>query len=283
MESRFSLTSQECEILLEFEQAGSLLKLAENLGKDISVVSRNLKSIGESSSVLEKKKGRWCLTKMGHDLNDWTRESILSQKLLLNSKKSFVIASTREFASRILIPSSRDLMDEENMSISIISTDQGIENLILSGKADFGFDCSRPISKKIAYRRIAREPFSVVASPNFIKRLKIKSFDDLAEHDRLNFSRNANSLLDTDIEETRLNATFNDISILRSACVEGFGWAVLPAYAVKEEVINKKLKIISGAKIEDERMGIWWPAERKSLLPWIEKASVWLKSQEHRF
>lgn len=280
MNAKFSLSCQDCEILLQFEQTGNLLKLSQALGKDISVVSRNLKAIGEQSDVLEKKNGRWSLTSIGRELNVWTREAILSQKMVLNAKKSLVIATTREFASRILIPAARELIGDENVSISIISTDEGIEQYLVSGKADFGFDCGTPNSKLVAYKKMAAEPFSLVAAPKYIKRLKIKDHSQLLEYEKLKFSRMANSILDTDINDTKLNATFNDISILRSACIEGFGWTILPTYSIKNELREKKLQVIPGAKLAGSSMGIWWMKDRAALSPWIEKATYWLKQQE---
>lgn len=282
MDNRFQLNSLDCEILLEFERQGSLQALADALGKDISVVSRNLKSIAAGSDCLEKIGGRWALTQKGVALNHWTREAIYSQRLALQRQKSLVIATTREFASRILIPQTRPLIGEEDLSVSIVSSDDGIEELLLSGKADFGFDCGRPRDPLVSFKRVAREPFALVASPKFIKRYKIKGFDDLETRDHLKFGRNPNSILDLDVEATRYYGTFSDIQTLREACVLGYGWAILPKYAVNKELKDKKLVEIPGLKVEDEKFGVWWLRERKSLNPWIKKATKWLKEQESR-
>lgn len=282
MDNRFQLNSYDCEILLEFERQGSLQALADALGKDISVISRNLKAIAHSSDCLEKIGGRWNLTPEGIALNHWTREAIYSQRLALQRQKSLVIATTREFASRILIPQTRPLVGEEDMSISIISSDEGIEELILSGKADFGFDCGRPRDPLVSFKRVAKEPFTLVASPKFIKRFKIKNFEDLESHYHLKFGRNPNSILDLDVEATKYYGTFSDIQTLREACILGYGWAILPKYTVNKELKEKQLAVIPGLNVEDEKFGIWWLRERKSLDPWIKKATKWLKEQEKR-
>jgi len=280
MDNRFQLNSHDCEILLEFERQGSLQALADALGKDISVVSRNLKAIAGETSCLEKIGGRWALTPEGLALNHWTREAVYSQRLALQRQKSLVIATTREFASRVLIPQTRSLVGNEDLSISVISSDDGIEDLVLSGKADFGFDCGRPKDPLVSFKRVAKEPFALVASPDFIKRFKIKSFEDLESRDHLKFGRNPNSILDLDVEATRYYGTFSDIQTLREACILGYGWAILPKYAVKKELKEKILKEVSGLNIEDEKFGVWWLRERKSLEPWIKKATKWLKEQE---
>ena len=54
---RFPLSSEQCELLAAFEDAGSLAELAKLMAKDVSVVSRNLQSLSESG-VLEKVNGR---------------------------------------------------------------------------------------------------------------------------------------------------------------------------------------------------------------------------------
>ena len=141
---KFELSSNECEIVYQFERNNSLEELALKLGRDISVVSRNIKSIAEKSDVFEKRNGRWILTEKGQALNKWTEESIYSQRLVLSQQKNITIASTREFASRILMPAIKSLTIDNETTVSIVSSDNGIEKLLLSGQADFGFDCGRP-------------------------------------------------------------------------------------------------------------------------------------------
>jgi DNA-binding transcriptional LysR family regulator len=279
MDLRFPLTSQECEILLEFEQNSSLAELSKALGKDISVVSRNLKSIAEHSDVLEKKNGRWSISDKGIALNQWTREALFSQRLVLSRQKSIKVATTREFAARVLMPHTRELLGDEDISISIISSDDGIEKLILNGEADFGFDCGRPKDPIISFKRVVPEPFALVAAPRFIKRNKIKDFKDIREHSRLGFSRSEGKILDLSVEATRYFGNFSDIATLREACLLGYGWAILPYYTVARELELKKLKVIPGLKIEDEKFGVWWLRERQSVQPWVKRALKWLKAQ----
>lgn len=282
MYSRFGLSSQECEILLEFERAPSLQALADQLHKDISVVSRNLKSISEKSDVLEKRNGRWALTHKGLALNKWTEEAIFSQNLTLSRQKSLKIATTREFASRILVPQTRALIGDDNLTVSLVSSDDGIESLLLAGEADFGFDCGRPQSPLIAFKRVARESFALVASPQFIKKNKVKTFEDVREHQHLKFTRSKSSILDLDVDANHYYGTFSDISTMREACKLSYGWAILPYYTVVTEIQTGKLKTIPGLKIEDAKFGVWWLRERKTLLPWIKRATQWLKSQESK-
>ena len=279
---KFELSSHECEIVFQFERNQTLEELAQKLGKDISVVSRSIKSIALKSDVFEKRNGRWILTEKGFALNKWTEESVYSQKLILSQQKSLTIASTREFASRILMPQIKKLAKGNETTISVVSSDEGVEKLLLSGQADFGFDCGRPVDPLIAYKAVARESFVLVASKDYIKSNKIKQKNDLKDNDYLHFSRSALYSVSNNSGEVlkRTFGTFNDISTLREACKLGLGWSVLPYYAVVSELKNGELKIIPGHKNHPMMFGVWWVRERKSISPWVEKALLWLSEQE---
>jgi DNA-binding transcriptional LysR family regulator len=277
---KFELSSHECEIVYQFERNQTLEELALKLGKDISVVSRNLKSIAEKSNVFEKRNGRWTLTDKGMALNKWTEESIYSQRLILNQQKSVNIASPREFATRILMPTIRDFTSDSDTTVSIMSSDNGIENLLLSGQADFGFDCGRPNDPLIAFKTVAKESFALVASKEFIKKNKIKAKADLSDLDYLHFTRSSLFILGNDGGNKRSFGTFSDISTLREACKLGHGWSILPYYTVVNELREGTLKIIPGHKSNHMMFGVWWVRERKSITPWVEKAVLWLQDQE---
>ena len=277
---KFELSSTECEVIYQFERNHSLEELAIKLGKDISVVSRNIKSIAEKSDVFEKRNGRWLLTEKGLALNKWTEESIYSQRLLLNRQKNITIASTREFASRILMPKINQLAGISDTTISIKSSDDGIEKLLLSGQADFGFDCGRPTDPLIAFKTVAKESFALVASKDFIKKHKIKNKQDLFNADYLHFTRSSLFILGNDDGSKRNFGTFSDISTLREACKLGHGWSILPYYTVVSELKEGTLKIIPGHKSNHMLFGVWWVRDRKSISPWVEKALLWLAHQE---
>jgi DNA-binding transcriptional LysR family regulator len=276
----FQLTSHECEVLLVFEKAHGLSELAKNLGRDISVVSRILKSISEKSDVLEKNKGRWRLTERGKKLNRWTEDAILGQQVLLGGQKHLKIATTREFATLILMPQARALIGDEDITLSIFTSDDGIEEMILSGEADFGFDCGRPFDPAVAFKRVARESFVCVASPTFLKKTGAKNYKEVQTSDHLKFVRGHNFHSDIDSGMSRHYGSFNDIATIREACKLGYGWAILPYYTVAQEITRKELRVLPGLKQDDEQFGVWWSRERKSLGPWVKKAALWLSKQE---
>lgn len=276
----FFLTSKECELLLAFEQKTSLEDLAAALNKDISVISRNLKSIALKSSLLEKQHGKWMLTDKGKALNMWTRNAMTSQRLAMDKQQSIKIATTREFASRVLLPSIKSLVNEDEFFVSIIASDSGIEQILLAGNADFGFDCGRPYSPNVAYKRLIHERFVVVASLDFINSNNVRTFADLPKMQHLRFIRSEGAVWDMDTEPRRhLFGSFNDMANIREACLLGYGWAIMPFYMVKKEIAEGKLMTISGHDFPDQKYGVWWLRERQNLSCWIAKASTWLLAQ----
>lgn len=276
----FLLTSKECELLLAFEQKTSLEDLAAALHKDISVISRNLKSIALKSPLLEKQHGKWVLTDKGKTLNMWTREAMVSQRLAMDKQESIKIATTREFANRVLLPSIKSLVDEERYFVSIIANDSGVEQTLLAGNADFGFDCGRPYSPNVAYKRLIHERFVVVASPSFIHAYNIGIFADLPKMQHLRFIRSEGAVWDMDTEPRRhLFGSFNDMANIREASLLGYGWAIMPFYMVKKEIAEGRLVAIPGHEFPDQKFGVWWLRERQNLASWIAKASTWLLAQ----
>lgn len=85
---RFPLTSDQLELLLAFEQAQGLGRLAEIRGRDPSVISRNLQRIAEDFPVLIKSGGRWELTPLGRQVNISTREFLENQERILQGRES---------------------------------------------------------------------------------------------------------------------------------------------------------------------------------------------------
>lgn len=111
---RFTLTSEQLELLLAFENATGLGHLAELMGRDPSVVSRNLQRIAESYPVLKKVKGRWEITPLGIQINQRTRVYLEEQAKLfseLEASKSLNLPTIPEDAILIIINAQNGLLD----------------------------------------------------------------------------------------------------------------------------------------------------------------------------
>lgn len=84
---RFPITSDQMELLLAFESAGNLEKLANLMAKDPSVVSRHLQRLVNELPVLSKVKGRWHITPLGRQLNILSRKYLGELAVLTNTSK----------------------------------------------------------------------------------------------------------------------------------------------------------------------------------------------------
>lgn len=111
---RFTLTSEQLELLIAFENATGLNHLAELMARDPSVVSRNLQRIAESSPVLKKVKGRWELTPFGVQVNKHTRaylEDLSKLSSDVESAKRLNSPAVSDDAVLIIVNAQNGLLD----------------------------------------------------------------------------------------------------------------------------------------------------------------------------
>lgn len=280
---QFLISSDDCELLLEFERTPSLQELCQRMARDHSVVSRALKRISEKFEVVEKKAGKWVLTDLGRRVNESTRLALANQVMTLNQQSTFRLGANREFASRVLAPDYKNLVNIFLGSpLSIQTYEQGVEAGLLQGQIDFGFDCGRPYSPEIAYKLVIDEPIIAVASQEFIKMHKKEISAGhymslphlLCErlHPDKIFLQNDNQLL--------IKGRFNDIATTREVCIQGVGWALLPAYTVKQELEEGRLQKFDENFFGKSQYGIWWLRNRSNLELNCEKLIHWLKTKK---
>jgi LysR family glycine cleavage system transcriptional activator len=282
----FPVSSADCRLLLLLESKGSLRDVAQQLGRDISVVSRQIARISETAPLVEKIDGKWQVSNLGKQFTAWARDSIVTQELLLKSRTHLRIVTTREFAARVLAPSLSELSSKnENVMIEILSPPGGIEGMLLKGEADIGFDCGIPRDPSVKFQRIAPETFIIVASPQFLKRWPTSTFQDLLKspHLQVQSRLSASKLLQLETQLLNPLALFHDIAAARAACVAGCGWALLPTYTVRDEIKAGALLEIRGKgfpKMQPESFGVWWLRERRAMDAWVTKLTGWLKNQK---
>ncbi len=131
---RFPLTSDQMELLMAFESAGSLEKLADAMAKDASVVSRNLQKLAGIAPVIAKVAGRWHLTPLGKRVNVFSRQFLGGFSQLLagpKPKKGEVpIPLVPERAILLVINGQKSLQDSWRGSPSNLSAEQNIGKLL---------------------------------------------------------------------------------------------------------------------------------------------------------
>lgn len=281
MENSYILSSDESELLLTFETASSLEKLSKVLNKDISNLSRSLSKIASKLAVVEKQNNRWQLTELGKKFNQHTRDTIQFQKTLLNHQQFLKIGTNREFASRIIGPSLKELEElYPNTQLRICAFEQGVEQALADGLVDIGIDCERPFSPDISYRLCLSEEIVAVCTPEFKKKhqqeFRNGEFFGLPHLlcDRLY----PDKILKKSDNRLQIRASFNDIAITRSACLQSLGWAILPRYTISSEVDEKKLIIVDVQTAGLSNYGVWWLRNRKSIEPLASKLKDWLES-----
>ncbi len=281
--SRFPLTTDECELLLEFELYPSLQELSNRMMRDHSIIARALKRLSEKFPVVEKKGGKWALTSLGRKVNEASRAALANQISTLNEQSTLKIGTNREFAAQVLAPDLKKIKELfPKTLISIHTFEQGTESAVLQGHVDIGFDCDRPFAPEIAYKLSIDEPFVAVASKEFVRKYKneITNGDYLSLPHLLCERLHPDKILSRSDNQLAIEGRFNDITTTRAVCLQGFGWALLPIYAIKEELNSGKLTQIDKGSFGKSKYGIWWLRSRPHLKETCEKLTTWLSKQE---
>jgi nicotinamidase-related amidase len=85
---KFPLSSEQLELLLLFEQHKGLTELSKAIGRDSSVVSRQLQKLASEFPVLSKEQGKWVLTPVGKAINEVSLRVIYEFENTLGIKRS---------------------------------------------------------------------------------------------------------------------------------------------------------------------------------------------------
>lgn len=276
------LTDSDLELLLEFEKNSSIDSLSRSIHKDPTVISRQLKRISEKADVLSKISGRWTINESGRRLNQATRDFIKIQGSILLKESHIRIGTNREFSARIIakdISNFKDLIGAH--SILLNTFEYGIESALLAGEIDLGFDCGRPQSPEIQFKHIHSEEIAIVTSPDYFKKFFKKNItpSEVMELPHIYCER-----LDPSpylgVRDAIKNIIFstNDISSARAACIESFGWAFLPTYAIHQEVESGLLQIIEPYRYSSESYGVWKLRSRVHLNDEFLTLTKWFKA-----
>jgi DNA-binding transcriptional LysR family regulator len=280
----FPVSSDECRLLLLLESTGSVKQTAQALQRDISVVSRQIAQLADRHPLVEKVGGKWQVSAAGKRLNVWARDAVIEQQQAIHSRTGVKIATTREFAARVLAPKLAELMALwPEALITLRVSEEGVERLILDGEVDLAFECGRPRDPGVRFQRVTPEAFVVVLSPRLVRRRPLRSVEELLALPHLQYSRySASRALRLAADQLRPVAVLNDLASIRAAAVAGLGWGVLPHYAVEAELKEGtliKLDFPGLPEIEPEQFGVWWLRDRKGLESWARQATQWLGSQ----
>jgi DNA-binding transcriptional LysR family regulator len=283
LKNRFPLSTEDCELLLEFELCPSLQELSMRMMRDHSVIARSLKRLADKFPVVEKRGGKWILTALGRKVNEASRTALASQITTLNEQSTLKIGTNREFATQIIAVDFKNIQSLfPNTLISIHTFEHGTENALLQGLIDIGLDCDRPFAPEIGYKLAVDEPILAVASPSFIKANKkeVAAGNYLKLPHLLCERLHPDKILSRADNQLSIAGCFNDIATTKAVCLQGTGWALLPAYAIKNEIQSGKLVQMTTDSFGKSKYGIWWLRGRHHLKDSCEKLNSWLVKQQ---
>lgn len=278
MDPKFSLSSDDCELLLAFEKASTLERLSRLIHRDTSAVSRRLKHLSAKAPVIEKMGNRWRLTALGTEINRWTEEALSQQARTLAKPTEIKIGASRMFASKVLARKLSEIQDGfKPHLVSLVSLDGSLEPYLLNGTIDIAFTCGRPEDPAIAHKSVARERYVAAASRNFSSRHK-PTAHNLYRLPFLAFRNTTGRYPFAELSAKAKNTVgiFNDPISLFEAVSAGVGWSVLPYFSLET---NNQLSVIPFIEIETENYGVWWLRERKSTKRNVDFALRWLEGQ----
>lgn len=276
------LSDNDIETLIAFEKNSSLELLAKALGKDQTVISKRLKQISEKADVLTKVSGRWCLNETGKKIIRLSEDFIHAQQSILQNRKHIRLGTSREFAAKFVSPNIEKIKKQIGAySITLNAYENGIEEALLNGEIDLGFDCGRPNSAEVRFKLCLPENIAVVVSSAMNKQLGKTNITEqvLMKLPYISCARLSPGLImGSHLIAQNVVFSTNDIASARSACINSSGWALLPTYTVLTELKDKKLVILNEFEYTSEKYGVWMLRSRNHLDKEFQELQNWLSN-----
>jgi DNA-binding transcriptional LysR family regulator len=276
--ARFPLSTSELELLVALEAGHGLSALAEIFGRDASVISRQLKRLAEVAPVIDKVKGRWTLNAQGRRLALWARGAAMSLHRSLARRSALRIGTNREFAARVLGPQVAQFLRgfDESAELVVVTNESGVEELLLAGEVDVGFDCGRPHNPEVRFKMVKSEPFAICGAKSIFSPMPT-SLEELLARPCLEYTRVTLARYLRLGAEIAPRAHFNDLAALRAACAAGLGWTILPLYCVRDELAEGSLVRCDAVEIQPDHYGVWWLRGANPPDGLVEHAIRWLE------
>lgn len=273
------LDLDECRLVLALAQLKSVDKVAVELGRDRTVISRKLLQIEAKYPVVSKQGNRWFVTPKGLELCRWTLLAVGEQRRILQQDAELRIGTVRDFAEFKVSPKLKHIrMKCEVKRVSVLSSLSNIENALLQGEIDIAISCQIPIDPSIRRKKLIKGPMIPIALRSFAipirKNSDVSGFPFL-EHENLPFRR----LFPNSPKEPEISFRFDSIGAIRGAIIAGLGWSVLPKYAVARELEEKTLVQLDlpSEGLPTEEFSIAWLKESRFAASKIEHLISCLK------
>ena len=252
--ARFSLSSDQMELLLEFESSRGLSHLSEIMARDASVVSRNLQKIAEEFPVLKKVKGRWEITPLGIEINRSTRDFLNEQSKLFApfvDVKQPSISLWSEKSILIIINAQKGLSD---------ATQSGRNNLFAEDNILRILNHWRKMNRTVVHvKHVSNNPASVffrdsrgaefienmepLANETVVEKMKSSAFSDTNLESVLDLESCSNVVIVGFTANECIDATARDFS------AKGFD-----TYVIGDATASFDLRDTSGKLVKAERI-----------------------------
>ena len=266
------IDTEEALILTGIARNNSLREIADEVQRDVSVISRRLQNIDSRLNILQKKNNRWVLKESGHRLIKAFNQYVADLDRAYSMTDGINLGCSRAFASDVLIPYFKYLPEMNNTTI--ISTEDGVEQLLMENKIDIGFDCGDPVNENIRFKRVCDEEMVVVCSKKYYDtHFKTEKDFTYIHYNRLNFDY-VKKTLGKDIQ---IGLSLNDLIAVKSALMNHLGCAVVPKYLVYQEMNSKFLIKTTQAKTEKLVYSVFYRADSGLPKETVDQYVKWLK------
>lgn len=169
---------------------------------------------------------------------------------------------------------------DNKTSFSFHVPNDSFERFLLEGSADFAIVCHAPETPEIEHRRIYEEEWVVILPKSYDTKI-IKTFKDLSKktfikHGLLNTDLLIPGLLEIPSSNT---IVIDNIIGIRSAVLEGLGWAIVPRISVKKYIDESLIKVFPYTiNTSDRHVCLWWLRHNLEAKKMATKIQHWLKS-----
>jgi DNA-binding transcriptional LysR family regulator len=209
----------------------------------------------------------------------WAEEAVLSQRRLLKSTETLRIASSAWLQEQVLIPKFAQLEKSIGPDIKVefhVPT-ASLEERLLESLSDFAVACHPPESPEIAFRRLQKEKWIIVA-PSRWKSSSLKNVERLIQ---LPFIRHLDSHQEIFLPwvKTPLEArlSMNSLNSVRAAVKKGLGWSVMPKLAALKDLEDGSLlELPIEVNVDDRFVCLWWLRNRSSVKSHASVLSRWI-------
>lgn len=283
--SQYLIPPEDCFIVRTFKEATSLRSAAAALNCDPAGLLRKVHRISKDYDLLTKANGRWVLTKKGLAIANWVESTLLSQQQALDSKISLRIGTTTWYSEQLIVPALGRLRKSiPELGELQILTPEKAEMSLLNHELDFNIACYTPNDPLIAYKKVIKEKWAVIAPiawQSDLKKLDRKqtleflSTKTFVRHQELN----PNFVLPHCVYPVEKFLVIDHLVGVRAALISGLGWSCVPEMLLRSYQFNEKIIRLDLETSLQHELCISWLRNRPDIKELAGKMTAWLQQE----